>query len=203
MRRRREDSVGDILEDNRNPEQIGRAIDDRLRPCPLEAQPCEGLMDLLSPLETRKLLSEEPAMSEFGDPHELHPPPEQDDGKRAASRRLSEHRSRAVVRLRVLIDEFDDGAGRPRALELIEELTHRRLGATEGRRRGEHELPAFEEALDLGRVGDVDPADAAVQICLTRDYLGPAVADLIVFEQTCDVQPDRSRRLGRGECAVH
>jgi hypothetical protein len=51
-----EDAVGDVFEHDRSGEQCGRAIDDRLRPGPFEAQLRIGLVDLLRPFEADELL---------------------------------------------------------------------------------------------------------------------------------------------------
>ena len=74
-----ENAMGDILEDHGHRQQFGRAIDDRLRARPLQAQPGVGLVDLPCVLEPGQLLSQEPTVGEFGDPDELDPSRQQDD----------------------------------------------------------------------------------------------------------------------------
>ena len=156
-------------------------------------------MDLPGVLEPRDLLREQAAMGEFGDPDELDPAGEDDDGQIPRRGGRSHDLASRLIVGRVLIDELDDRPGRTRALELVEELRHRRRGMAECRGGGQHELPAFEEALDVLGVGDVDPADRPVEARLSGKHHRPRGPDLLELEQSGNAQ----RCSGRLPHSVH
>ncbi|SIJ35819.1 Uncharacterised protein [Mycobacteroides abscessus subsp. abscessus] len=181
-----EHPMGDILEDDRGSEQLGSARDDRTDLGPLEAELRVGLMDLPRPFETPELLGQQRAVGDLGDADELDPMREDDDGKLAPGRRMADHLGGLLIRIRGIVDEFDDDTRGTSRLELIEEDRHCGRGAAEGLRGRKDEFAAFEELLDVFGIGDVHPPDRAIEVGLPGHDLGRTAADLLEIEHPGD-----------------
>lgn len=185
-----------VLEHDRVPQGVRQAPQHRLDALPADEQIEQLLLQRVGALQQLVVAAHDRRVYRAGDLDEPHPPAQRDD-RQPPALRFYDHAGRDRAERRAELDREPGGV--PLG-ELLDELALGLRVLRQGDARRQDELAAAEQAADLRKIEDVDPAQPPIQLLAAAHHLRQPVAHDRQREHLLERHGRCAGRRGDGGC---